>query len=246
VICILSLIFAPLQTKIMQLKSILLVTGLSVFAFTACNGQKKMDKNAALKTEIDSVSYSLGVNIGNNLKGQGFGDINIAAMMKAMEDVMGEKKLSIGEEEANGIIQNYFASMMEKKANEGRKAGETFLAENAKKAGVTTTASGLQYEVLKMGEGPKPVATDKVTVHYHGTLTDGKVFDSSVDRGEPASFPLNGVITGWTEALQLMPVGSKFRIYLPSDLAYGERGAGQLIGPHATLIFEVELLSIDK
>ncbi len=230
----------------MQLKSILLVTGLSVFAFTACNGQKKMDKNAALKTEIDSVSYSLGVNIGNNLKGQGFGDINLASMMKAMEDVMGDKKLTIGEEEANGIIQNYFASMMEKKAKEGRKAGEAFLAENAKKAGVTTTASGLQYEVLKMGEGPKPVATDKVTVHYHGTLTDGKVFDSSVDRGEPATFPLNGVITGWTEALQLMPVGSKFRIYLPSDLAYGERGAGQLIGPHATLIFEVELLSIDN
>jgi FKBP-type peptidyl-prolyl cis-trans isomerase FklB len=246
VICILSLIFAPLQTKIMQLKSILLVTGLSVFAFTACNGQKKMDKNAALKTEIDSVSYSLGVNIGNNLKGQGFGDINIAAMMKAMEDVMGDKTLSINEEEANTLIQAYFASMMEKKASEGRAAGEAFLAENAKKAGVTTTASGLQYEVITMGEGPKPVATDKVTVHYHGTLTDGKVFDSSVDRGEPATFPLNGVITGWTEALQLMPVGSKFRIFLPSDLAYGERGAGQLIGPHATLIFEVELLSIDK
>jgi FKBP-type peptidyl-prolyl cis-trans isomerase FklB len=245
-ICILSLIFAPLQTKIMQLKSILLVTGLSVFAFTACNGQKKMDKNAALKTEMDTVSYSLGVNIGNNLKGQGFGDINIAAMMKAMEDVMGDKTLSISEEEANTLIQAYFASMMEKKATEGRSAGEAFLAENAKKAGVTTTASGLQYEVLTMGEGAKPVATDKVTVHYHGTLTDGKVFESSVDRGEPASFPLNGVITGWTEALQLMPGGSKFRIFLPSDLAYGERGAGQLIGPHATLIFEVELLSIDK
>ena len=230
----------------MQLKSILLVTGLSVFAFTACNGQKKMDKNAALKTEMDTVSYSLGVNIGNNLKGQGFGDINIAAMMKAMEDVMGDKTLSISEEEANTLIQAYFASMMEKKATEGRSAGEAFLAENAKKAGVTTTASGLQYEVLTMGEGAKPVATDKVTVHYHGTLTDGKVFESSVDRGEPASFPLNGVITGWTEALQLMPGGSKFRIFLPSDLAYGERGAGQLIGPHATLIFEVELLSIDK
>lgn len=230
----------------MQLKSILLVTGLSVFAFTACNGQKKMDKNAALKTEMDTVSYSLGVNIGNNLKGQGFGDINLAAMMKAMEDVMGDKTLSISEEEANTLIQAYFASMMEKKATEGRSAGEAFLAENAKKAGITTTASGLQYEVLTMGEGAKPVATDKVTVHYHGTLTDGKVFDSSVDRGEPASFPLNGVITGWTEALQLMPIGSKFRIFLPSDLAYGERGAGQLIGPHATLIFEVELLSIDK
>jgi FKBP-type peptidyl-prolyl cis-trans isomerase FklB len=230
----------------MQLKSILLVTGLSVFAFTACNGQKKMDKNAALKTEIDTVSYSLGVNIGNNLKGQGFGDINIAAMMKAMEDVMGEKTLSISEEEANNYIQTYFAAMMDKKAAEGRKAGEAFLAENAKKPGITTTASGLQYEVITMGEGPKPLATDKVTVHYHGTLTDGKVFDSSVERGEPATFPLNGVIAGWTEALQLMPVGSKFRIFLPSDLAYGDRGAGQLIGPHATLIFEVELLNIEK
>jgi len=230
----------------MQLKSILLVTGLSVFAFTACYGQKKMDKNAALKTEMDTVSYSLGVNIGKNLKGQGFSDINIAAMMKAMEDVMGDKTLSISEEDANTLIQAYFATVMEKKTKEGRAEGETFLAENAKKAGITTTASGLQYEVMTMGEGPKPVATDKVTVHYHGTLTDGKVFDSSVDRGEPASFPLNGVITGWTEALQLMPIGSKFRIFLPSDLAYGERGAGQLIGPHATLIFEVELLSIDK
>lgn len=230
----------------MQIKSLLLVTGMSLFAFTACNGQKKMDKNASLKTEIDTVSYSLGVNIGQNLKGQGFGDINVAAMMKAMEDVMGDKKLAIDENDANMYIQNYFQAMMDKKASEGRKAGEAFLAANAKKAGVTTTASGLQYEVIKMGEGPKPAATDKVTVHYHGTLTDGTVFDSSVERGQPATFPLNGVIAGWTEALQLMPVGSKFRIFLPSDLAYGERGAGQMIGPHATLIFEVELLKIEQ
>jgi FKBP-type peptidyl-prolyl cis-trans isomerase FklB len=230
----------------MQIKSLLLVTGISLLAFTACNGQKKMDKNTSLKTEIDTVSYSLGVNIGQNLKGQGFGNINVAAMMKAMEDVMGDKMLAINENEANMYIQNYYQALMDEKSAEGRKAGEAFLVENAKKAGVTTTASGLQYEVIKMGEGPKPAATDKVTVHYHGTLTDGTVFDSSVERGQPATFPLNGVIAGWTEALQLMPVGSKFRIFLPSDLAYGERGAGQMIGPHATLIFEVELLKIEQ
>lgn len=229
----------------MQLKSILFVTSLSMFAFTACSGQKKMDKKVTLKTEIDSVSYSLGVNIGNNLKSQGFEDLNIAAMMKAMEDVYGDGETSINEMEANELIQAYFASLMDRKAKEGRAKGEGFLAENAKKPGITTTESGLQYEVMTMGEGAKPTATDKVTVHYHGTLTDGTVFDSSVERGEPATFPLNGVITGWTEALQLMPVGSKFRIFLPSDLAYGERGAGQMIGPHATLIFEVELLSIN-
>jgi len=199
-----------------------------------------------MKTQIDSVSYSLGVNIGTNLKGQGFGDINLATMMKAMEDVMGGKTLAINEEDANQTIQNYFSTLMEKKAGEAKGKGEAFLAENGKKAGVTTTASGLQYEVIKMGEGPKPSATDKVTVHYHGTLIDGTVFDSSVERGQPATFPLNGVIAGWTEALQLMPVGSKFKIFLPSNLAYGERGAGQLIGPNSTLIFEVELLSIDK
>lgn len=199
-----------------------------------------------MKTQIDTVSYSLGVNIGTNLKSQGFGDVNLSTMLKAMEDVMGSKTLAINEEDANMHIQNYFSTLMEKKSGEEKKKGEDFLAENGKKAGVTTTASGLQYEVITMGDGAKPAATDKVTVHYHGTLIDGTVFDSSVERGQPATFPLNGVIAGWTEALQLMPVGSKFRIFLPSNLAYGERGAGQMIGPNSTLIFEVELLSIDK
>lgn len=230
----------------MQFKSLIILTGLSMFAFTACNGQKKSEKSATMKTQIDTVSYSLGVNIGTNLKSQGFGDVNLATMLKAMEDVMGSKTLAINEEDANMHIQNYFTTLMEKKSEEGKKKGQEFLAANAKKAGVTTTASGLQYEVIKMGDGAKPAATDKVTVHYHGTLIDGTVFDSSVERGQPATFPLNGVIAGWTEALQLMPVGSKFRIFLPSELAYGERGAGQMIGPHSTLIFEVELLSIDK
>jgi FKBP-type peptidyl-prolyl cis-trans isomerase FklB len=124
--------------------------------------------------------------------------------------------------------------------------GKEFLEKNGKREGVTTTVSGLQYEVMKMGSGDKPKETDEVTVHYHGTLTDGKVFDSSVERGEPATFPLNGVIKGWTEALQLMPIGSKFKIFLPSDLAYGAQGAGEMIGPNETLVFEVELLKISK
>ena len=133
-------------------------------------------------------------------------------------------------------------------ANAGKKKedGIKFLAENGKKKGVTTTASGLQYEVLKEGTGPKPLATDQVNVHYHGTLIDGKVFDSSVERGEPITFPLQGVIKGWTEGVQLMPVGSKWRFTIPSDLAYGDQGAGEDIGPGETLIFDVELLGIVK
>jgi FKBP-type peptidyl-prolyl cis-trans isomerase FklB len=143
-------------------------------------------------------------------------------------------------------IQKYFTAAMDRKADAAKAKGKEFLEKNGKREGVTTTASGLQYEVMKMGSGEKPKETDEVSVHYHGTLTDGKVFDSSVDRGEPATFPLNGVISGWTEALQLMPVGSKFKIFLPSDLAYGAQGAGEMIGPHETLVFEVELLKINQ
>ena len=128
--------------------------------------------------------------------------------------------------------------------DENQAAGKEFLLENAKRDGVFTTVSGLQYEVLAQGSGASPKATDEVTVHYHGTLTDGRVFDSSVERGQPATFPVNGVIPGWIEALQLMNVGSKYKLFIPSDLAYGERGAGQMIGPNSTLIFEVELISI--
>lgn len=133
---------------------------------------------------------------------------------------------------------------MQEKAAANLKAGETYLAENAKKPGVTTLPSGLQYEVLTMGDGVKPTATQTVTCHYHGTTVTGEVFDSSVQRGQPASFPLNGVIKGWTEALQLMPVGSKWRLYLPPHLAYGERQVSHVIGPNSTLIFEVELLGV--
>lgn len=211
----------------------------------SCNAQTKMKKED-LKTELDTVSYSLGVNIGSNIKQQGVTKLNLNALMKGMEQALAGDSTWLNDQEAMNAIQGYFTKLTEAKGAESKKAGEAFLAENGKKTGVTTTASGLQYEVIKMGNGDKPLATDEVTVHYHGTTTDGQVFDSSKDRGEPATFPLNGVIAGWTEALQLMPKGSIFKLYLPSNLAYGERGAGEKIPPHAVLIFEVELLDIKK
>jgi FKBP-type peptidyl-prolyl cis-trans isomerase len=152
----------------------------------------------------------------------------------------------MSQEEANAFLQQYFSSIQQKQGEVAAEEGNNFLAENAKKEGVNVTASGLQYEVVTMGTGEKPKATDQVTVHYTGKLINGKVFDSSVQRGQPATFGLNQVIPGWTEGLQLMPVGSKFILYLPYNLAYGQRGAGNDIPPYAALVFEVELLDIAK
>jgi FKBP-type peptidyl-prolyl cis-trans isomerase FklB len=191
------------------------------------------------------VSYSLGISVANNLKNSGFESIETDAMSSAFNDVFSGKEERITEEDANLLIQEYFLALSEKKSQEATAEGSSFLVENAKKEGVITTSSGLQYEIITNGTGATPNETDQVTVHYHGTLIDGTVFDSSVDRGQPATFPVNGVIPGWVEALQLMNVGSKYKLYIPSDLAYGERGAGGSIGPNATLIFEVELLSIN-
>jgi len=161
-----------------------------------------------------------------------------------MQDVMEEKPLQISIQEAQNIINRYFQQIQEKAHAANIEAGKQFLAENAKRSGVVTTASGLQYEVITEGKGSIPSASDQVQVHYHGTLINGEVFDSSVRRGEPATFGVTQVISGWVEALQLMPVGSKWKLYIPSDLAYGAQGAGQAIGPHTTLVFEVELLAI--
>jgi FKBP-type peptidyl-prolyl cis-trans isomerase FklB len=214
----------------------------SVLLFIACKSETP--KEVVLNNEIDSVSYSLGVNIGENVNTQ-FKDIKIENFLSGMKEIINGKEPKINNDQALMIIQNYFAkkqsAMSEEKIDEGR----TFLEENGKKEGVTTLESGLQYTVITEGTGPKPKLEDNVTTHYHGTLIDGTVFDSSVDRGEPASFPVGGVIKGWTEALQLMSVGSKWKLFVPYDLAYGERGAGQQIGPYSTLIFEVELLSIN-
>ena len=213
------------------------LTPLVIMGFLSLNAQ-------ILETEMEKVSYSLGVSVANSVKAQGLQSIDAKAVGKAFEDVFEGKELVISEEEANVILQEYFQKLANKALEENQAAGKEFLLENAKKDGVVTTASGLQYEVLAQGSGASPKATDEVTVHYHGTLTDGRVFDSSVERGQPATFPVNGVIPGWIEALQLMNVGSKYKLFIPSDLAYGERGAGQMIGPNSTLIFEVELISI--
>lgn len=205
---------------------------------TSMNAQK-------LKTEIDSVSYCIGVNIGENLKNQ-FSDIDIKDFMNGINDVHDKKsEPKISNAEAQKILQEYFTKQQEMKTKMAKEEGANFLAENAKKEGVISLESGLQYEILKQGSGAKPTINDNVTTHYHGTLIDGTIFDSSVDRGQPATFPVSGVIKGWTEALQLMSVGSKWRLYVPYDLAYGERGAGANIGPFTTLIFEVELISIN-
>lgn len=194
--------------------------------------------------KMDSVSYSLGVLFAQNFKNGEKVDIDATAMSKGFSDAVNGKE-TISAEKANQIFSGFMQAASQKKYAGNIEAGKTFLAENAKRTGVMTTASGLQYEIMKAGTGVKPTASDKVTVHYHGTLPNGKVFDSSVQRGQPIDFPVNGVIAGWTEALQLMPTGSKWKIFIPSSLAYGERGAGADIGPHQALVFEVELIKVN-
>tara|TARA_B100001250_G_scaffold154261_1_gene132571 strand:- start:2167 stop:2841 length:675 start_codon:yes stop_codon:yes gene_type:complete len=197
------------------------------------------------ETEMEKVSYSLGVNVATGVKAQGLDTIDANAVAKAFKDVFEGNDLDISEEESMKVLQDYFGKIQAEKSAKANKAGAAYLAENGEKEGVTTTASGLQYEILSTGSGEKPTTEDQVTVHYHGTLTDGTVFDSSVDRGQPATFGVTQVIKGWTEALQLMSTGDKWKLTVPADLAYGDQGAGGMIGPGATLIFEVELLSIN-
>ena len=224
------------------MKNIIILS--SLILFLACKTEKPKE-SASLITELDSVSYSLGVNIGENIKKQ-FENINLDNFEAGIKDVL-EKELEtkISDNQAQAIINSYFSKKQKKESESMIEEGANYLQENAKKEGVTTLPSGLQYEVINDGTGPIPTIEDNVTTHYHGTLIDGTVFDSSVDRGEPASFPVGGVIKGWTEALQLMSVGSKWKLHVPYDLAYGERGAGAQIGPYSTLIFEVELISIN-
>ena len=213
-------------------KTMLLMAG--VLFFSSINAQ-----------QMDSVSYSLGLLVAQNLKSQGFDKLDAASLSAAVNDVLSGAETKISPEEANAIVNSYMQKKQQEQYAGIIESGEQFLAENAKRDEVTKLPSGLQYEVLKEGTGAKPAPTSKVTVHYHGTLLDGTVFDSSVDRGQPATFGVNQVIKGWTEALQLMPAGSKWKLYIPYDLAYGDRGAGGKIGPYSTLVFEVELLEIN-
>ena len=195
---------------------------------------------------MDKVSYALGLSIGNNFQNSGINNLQIEDFVKGLKDVLGGAEPEISYDEAKQVINDYFMNLQKERLELNKKAGEEFLNINKGKAGVVTLPSGLQYQVLKQGEGAKPAASDKVKCHYHGTLINGTVFDSSVQRGEPAVFGVSQVIPGWVEALQLMPVGSKWRLFIPSDLAYGEHGAGDAIEPTSALVFDVELLDIVK
>lgn len=193
---------------------------------------------------MNKVSYALGLSIGQNFRASGFDEINLDDFLSGVRDVLEGSEPQMSYNEAKVVINDYFQEVRRKAVQQNKEAGEEFLKINGHKTGVVTLPSGLQYEVIKMGEGEKPALTDTVECHYHGTLINGQVFDSSMDRGQTAKFPLQGVIKGWTEILQLMPVGSKWKVTIPSDLAYGDRGAGEMIQPGSTLIFIIELIAI--
>lgn len=229
--------------------SVLVATAIVAMGITSCGDSHK---SASLKTAADSVSYAIGISTGagykENLKTLPGDPANvddlIAGFIQAIKGDSSAMKMT--PQAAQAYVQTYFMEASARDAKKTKEEGEKFLAENKSKKDVFTTESGLQYQVVTEGTGDKPTATDKVKVHYTGTLLDGTKFDSSVDRGEPMEFPVNGAIKGWTEVLQLMPVGSKYIVWIPSDLAYGERGAGQDIKPNSTLKFEIELLEIVK
>ena len=200
---------------------------------------------------MDKLSYALGIGIGTQLRGMGATNLNIDDFAQAIKDAIAGKKLKVDNKEAQTLVNNFFAEQQARKeaaaAEAGRAAkavGEDFLAENAKKDNIVVLPSGLQYEVIREGNGKKPSATSKVKCHYEGTLIDGTKFDSSYDRGEPATFGLNLVIAGWTEGLQLMSEGAKYRFFIPYNLGYGDRGAGASIPPYAALVFDVELIEV--
>ena len=221
-------------------KTILALSIISSLAFSA-NAQIK------LNSTLDSISYSIGVNIARSLQQQSLDSIDPYIMVKGINDVFGSRLLDIDEAKGGALIQKYMQETRSKKLNKNKVISENFLNENKKRKGVITTASGLQYEIITKGTGVLPKSTDKVTVHYTGTLIDGRKFDSSVDRGQPATFPVTGVIKGWVEALQIMPVGSKWKLFIPSELAYGQNPQpGGIIEPNMALIFEVELLKIEN
>ena len=193
---------------------------------------------------MDKFSYGLGMGIGQNLLSMGVKNIDVEDFVKALKDVLTGAKTEISHSEAQLVVNEHFRQLAEEAYAQNKASGEAFLAENAKKEGVTVLPSGLQYEVIAAGSGKKPSATDRVQCHYEGTLIDGTVFDSSIKRGEPAVFGVNQVIKGWVEALQLMQEGAKWRLYIPYDMAYGEHGAGEMIPPYSALVFDVELIKV--
>lgn len=234
----------------MKLRSVFVYAlGIIIFLMASCQGQNSSMKNLKLTTDIDSASYAIGILIGENTRATlesspGGEEIDIDILIEAARIYLTNDDSTISLTEASNIVQDYFTDATELQGIKNMEEGNAFLEANRSREGVITTESGLQYEVIEEGDGIKPDENDIVQVHYHGTLIDGTVFDSSIERGQPASFPLNQVIPGWTEGVQLMSVGSKYKFYLPSNLAYGEMGSGGIIGPNTTLIFEVELLDV--
>lgn len=234
-------------------KVVIVLIGLVILLpFLSLATDEEKDTDVELKSFEQKLSYMLGQQIGNNIK-ESPTEIDIDIFVSGIRDSLKGNKSLLSDEETNQVRQEFSRQVQETRnqkmaalSGKNLKDGEAFLAENKKKEGIVTTDSGLQYKVLKQGDGPKPQSTDKVTVHYRGTLLDGTEFDSSYKRGQPASFQVGGVIRGWTEALQLMNVGSKYQLFIPAGLAYGQRGAGQKIGPNSMLIFDVELLNIEK
>jgi FKBP-type peptidyl-prolyl cis-trans isomerase len=232
--------------------SIFVIFGLLILINANCGQQDKGTETVSLETNQDSVSYIIGMDMARSLMTIK-DEVNLDVLFSGMKDQLNEKPLLVTDQEARKIMREFSARIQknqeeakQKSAQDNLEEGKKFLEQNKKLKGVVTTNSGLQYMVLEKGDGPKPTAQDRVKVHYRGTLIDGTVFDSSYDRGEPVIFPVDGVIKGWTEALILMNVGSKYKLFVPSELAYDQRGAGQKIGPNQVLIFEVELLGIEN
>jgi FKBP-type peptidyl-prolyl cis-trans isomerase FklB len=225
---------------------------IAVLAILFMASQVSAEENLVLRSQKDRVSYVIGTEIGKNFKKQSV-DIDPDILTRGIKDAISGKQPLLTEQEVQETMAAFQKEMMAKQqelakklGEKNKKEGEAFLAENRKKEGIKALPSGLQYKVVKAGTGKKPKSTDTVTTHYRGTLIDGTEFDSSYRRGQPASFPVSGVIAGWTEALQLMEEGAKWQLFIPPNLAYGERGAGSQIGPNATLIFEIELISIQE
>ncbi|MGN7721540.1 FKBP-type peptidyl-prolyl cis-trans isomerase [Chitinophaga sp. 22620] len=236
----------------MSFKKILFICTLSVFSLQTAYSQRKKSKTPpppagpVVVTTLDSVSYAIGNDMGEMMKSQGLDSLNLRLFMAALEDAFKGNKPLISAEQGKPVVSTHIQKLKAEKAAKNKVAGEAFLAANKTKPGIAVLPSGLQFQILKEGNGAKPTLQDKVKVHYHGMLIDGTTFDSSVDRGEPITLPVSGVIAGWTEALQLMPVGSKWKLFIPANLAYGERQAGAKITPNSTLVFDVELLEIVK
>jgi len=229
----------------MKIRNLLIISTLIALIFSACS--QNVNTNVKLKSDLDSVSYALGIDIANSLERGYVNELNYNALIKGIEDVFNEKDPDIADDQARQIIQQYFKELRDAKIAQNLEEGRSFLEENKKREEVQVTESGLQYEIIKEGDGISPTETDTVVVNYRGTLIDGTEFDSSYERGEPARFPLNGVIPGWTEGLQLMKEGANYKLYIPTELGYGMRvRPGGTLEPNMALIFDVELIEVIK